>query len=44
MAARTTNKDNNRPHLRWMAVALVLLILFCVWFYFTGIWEDLQYD
>jgi len=30
--------------LRWLGVAVVLVILFCIWFYANGFWEDLQYD
>jgi hypothetical protein len=33
-----------RTYRRWVVVALILFVLFYVWFYFTGLWEDLQYD
>jgi len=28
----------------WVAVALALFAILCVWFYLTGLWKDLQFD
>lgn len=29
---------------RLVIAAVLLLVLFCLWFYFTGLWHDIQYD
>jgi hypothetical protein len=39
-----TSRTTTGRSLRWVVVAIILFVLFCIWFCFTGLWEDLQYD